>query len=235
MTETSTLASDLETLRGTSIAAIVRATIEKEIISGLRHGGDHVTEQELTERFGVSRGPVREALRALEGQGLLEQKKNRGWFVKLLQRQEIEEIFEMRTILDNGLAHLQVKKYSSPNWINGCRLLSNLVSEMDKAIALDDTGSYAQLNQEFHDALLSMVGNDHLTNTYRNMMGQLASHVVNSLTLKNAMILSNENHKDMINAITSHDEQRLCNIFSTHRMTTLERMSRILENSSQRG
>lgn len=227
MIKNTSLASDLETLRGTSIASLVREKIEEEIISGQRRGGDHVTEQELTSRFGVSRGPVREALRALEGQGLLEQKKNRGWFVKVLDQDEVESVFEMRAILDNGLALLLAKRNSSPENTNRLAELSRLVVEMDQAIDVNDTSTYARLNQSFHDTLLSMVGNDHLTSTYRNMMGQLASHVVSSLAQDHAMTSSNEEHKRMIGAIESGDAARLCDILTSHRLETLSRMSRV--------
>jgi len=235
MTETTSLATDLELLRGTSIASLVRSKIEDEIISGLRRGGDHVTEQELTSKFRISRGPVREALRALEGQGLLEQKKNKGWFVKVLDQYEVECVFEMRAILDNGLAALLMSKNATRSWEEGLKNLKRQVADMDKAIQANDTGHYAQQNQAFHDTLLGMAGNDHLARTYRNLMGQLASHVVNSLTIGNAMKSSNAEHVEMINAIYDGDEKRLRQIFTSHRVETLNRMTHVSNRSAATG
>ncbi|WP_278922698.1 MULTISPECIES: GntR family transcriptional regulator [Pseudophaeobacter] len=233
MTEATSLASDLDLLRGTSIASLVRAKIEDEIISGQRQGGDHVTEQELTSKFGISRGPVREALRALEGQGLLEQKKNKGWFVKVLNQHEVACVFEMRAILDNGLAALLVSKRTSRSWEEGLKSLKRQVSDMDEAIRSNDTASYAKNNQAFHDTLLGMAGNDHLARTYRNLMGQLASHVANSLTLDDAMKISNAEHVDMIDAISEADERRLRQIFASHRVETLNRMTQVSNQSGE--
>lgn len=230
MTESSTLALELHTLRSTSIASLVRTKIEEEIISGERQGGEHLSEQELTRTFQVSRGPVREALRALEGQGLLEQKKNRGWFVKRLSSQEVEQVFEMRDILDRGLAHLLASRRSSPSFSEHLCALEELVEQMSAAANQNDIRSYAKLNQSFHDALLSAAGNVHLTKTYRNMMCELASHVVKSLQLEDAIQISNTEHLEIIVAIKAGDEDRLYAVFTSHREHTRRRMSFVSEN-----
>ncbi len=225
MIESNPLTLNLQTLRSTSIASLVRAKIEEEIISGDRQGGEHLSEQELTRTFQVSRGPVREALRALEGQGLLEQKKNKGWFVKRLSKREVEQVFEMRDILDKGMARLLVSKQKEPDYVTHLSELEGLVDKMEAAIDRNDIRSYARLNQDFHDTLLAAAGNDHLTKTYRNMMCELASHVVKSLELEDAMRSSNAEHREIVSALKDRNENRLCKVFASHRMHTRERMS----------
>ncbi|MEQ8778721.1 MAG: FCD domain-containing protein [Roseibium album] len=230
MADTDPLTLNLQTLRSTSIASLVRGKIEEQIISGERQGGDHLSEQELTRTFQVSRGPVREALRALEGQGLLEQKKNKGWFVKRLSKQEVEQVFEMRDILDKGMARLLVSKQAEPDFVTHLSELDDLVGKMDIAIERDDIRSYARLNQGFHDTLLSAAGNDHLTKTYRNLMCELASHVVKSLELNDAMRNSNDEHREIVEELKAGNEGQLCKIFASHRAHTRERMSTVSDD-----
>ena len=72
------------------------AKLQKDILSGRFQPGDKLTEQALCEEYGVSRTPIREALRQLEESGLVEMKLNRGAFVVGMSRQDYEDMFELR-------------------------------------------------------------------------------------------------------------------------------------------
>ena len=72
------------------------AKLQKDILSGRFRPGDKLTEQALCEEYGVSRTPIREALRQLEESGLVEMKLNRGAFVVGMSRQDYEDMFELR-------------------------------------------------------------------------------------------------------------------------------------------
>ncbi|MFA0520740.1 GntR family transcriptional regulator, partial [Vibrio sp. 10N.222.55.E8] len=106
--------------------------------------------------FSVSRGPVREALRTLEGQGLLEQRKNCGWFVRSLSSDEIKDIFIFREILDNGLSFLLTKNIEQSKFQDYLSELDGLIDAMDKAIIKEDQVKFAILNQKFHDTLIML-------------------------------------------------------------------------------
>lgn len=218
----------LTALRESSMATIIRDHIEADIIGGLLKGGSHLTEVALAQRFNVSRGPIREALRTLEGQGLVNQQKNCGWFVRLLSQEDIEEVFTVRKVLDNGLADLLVAR--EPEQLQAVAdNLNALATAMDQAISSRDSGAFAKLNQRFHNELLEASNNSRLLKLYRNMMGEVASHVARSLTSAGAMVISNYEHYQMIDALLARDAAELRNLFQQHREHTLARM---LEPSS---
>src|SRR5574341_1709889 len=76
------------------------------ITDGELRPGDHITESDLTEKLGVSRTPVREALILLDSQRLVEFVPNRGCFVRTFDERDVDEIFSMRTLLENFAAEL---------------------------------------------------------------------------------------------------------------------------------
>src|ERR1700674_4565207 len=90
----------LQLLQSNSLPALVQAEIEQLILSGELAIGQRVNESELALRFGTSRGPVREAMRALEECRLVRSEKNRGVFVREVSIAEADEIYDVREVLD---------------------------------------------------------------------------------------------------------------------------------------
>ncbi|MGY0398529.1 MAG: FCD domain-containing protein, partial [Ostreibacterium sp.] len=211
-------------LRSNSIASIVRDQLEQDILSGKITGGEHISEMLLAKSLTISRGPVREAFRTLEGQGLLEQRKNYGWFVRLLSTSEIQEIFVLRKILDNGLASLLISRINNTEQSSHLLPFDSLIDKMDKAIIDQDRPTFSLLNQKFHDDLIKLSGNERFRKTYRHIMGELASHVAESLKDKGAMQRSNEDHKNILKSLKEKDLEKLQTILKKHSQRTENRM-----------
>ncbi len=87
-------------LQTNSLPALVQREIERMILAGDLAAGAQLRETEVAAMLGVSRGPVREAFRALEESGLVRLEKNRGVFVRQISVEEADDIFELRAVLD---------------------------------------------------------------------------------------------------------------------------------------
>ena len=87
-------------LRSASLSSAAQHEIERMILEGEIKAGAKLTEAWLSERLGVSRGPIREAFRMLEEAGLVRQEKNRGVFVREIPLEEALEIFDLRAAMD---------------------------------------------------------------------------------------------------------------------------------------
>ena len=85
--------------RAQSLTAIVQDELERMIVSGELRSGDRLNEQALAQRFGVSRGPVREAMRALECAQLVSTRLNQGFFVREVSPEEITELYDVRAVV----------------------------------------------------------------------------------------------------------------------------------------
>ena len=93
-------AARIALVQSSSLPALVQKELERMILAGELPAGSKLNEAAVAERLGVSRGPVREAFRALEESGLVRLEKNRGVFVRQIAVDEADEIYELRAVLD---------------------------------------------------------------------------------------------------------------------------------------
>src|SRR5213083_812861 len=99
-------ADALELLRSHSLTTVVQRELEHRILAGTLAPGDKLNEEDIASQLNVSRGPVREAFRALESAGLVRLEKNRGVFVRQVSIGEADEIYEVRAGLDELIGRL---------------------------------------------------------------------------------------------------------------------------------
>src|SRR5215470_3037336 len=90
----------LASVRETSLAKLVRDEMLRLILRGELVPGQRINEPDVAARLNVSRVPVREALRELESSGLVEARKHSGVFVRVLDRDEIADLYDLRSVLD---------------------------------------------------------------------------------------------------------------------------------------
>ena len=117
----------------------------------------------------MSRGPVREAFRALEESGLVRLEKNRGVFVRQIAVDEADEIYELRAVLDEFVGR-RVAQTATPDDVAELRAR---VERMERAARAGDVDAYHQANLEFHDRLVELAGNAKLLVTYRRLVNEL--------------------------------------------------------------
>ena len=127
----------------------VAATLREEILSGTLAPGERIVQEDLAERFGASRQPVRDALRLLEGDGLVTLKANSGAWVSKLSESECDEAYLVRERLEPLLLSQSISNLTAAQ----VKRLSDLVVEIEKT---NDIESFLRLDREFH--LLSYAG-----------------------------------------------------------------------------
>lgn len=127
--------------------------LQAEILDGTLAPGDRVKEADLAERFGLSRTPIREALRRLEARGLLMHEPHRGMVVAQLEASAVAELYAMREILDGAAAELAARHASETE----IEAMAAQV-ERDRKIA-SDARALAAANRAFHAAILRAAHN----------------------------------------------------------------------------
>ena len=161
--------SAIDLLQNHSLTTLVQHEIERLIVSGELSAGDKLNEAVLAERLGVSRGPVREAFRALAESGLVRMEKNRGVFVREVSLEEADEIYEVRSALDR-LVGRRLAESIKPEQLHELR---GILDGMEQATAKQDIDAYYPLNLRFHDSLVQFTGNKKLLATYRRIVNEL--------------------------------------------------------------
>src|ERR1035438_8341604 len=164
-----TAPTTLQLVQSNSLPGLVQAEIEQLILQGELAIGQHVNESELATRFGTSRGPIREALRALEESGLVHSLKNRGVLVREISVAEADEIYDVREALDQLIGH-RVAERATPQQLAE---LEAAVAEMDEATGMHDIKRYHALNLKFYEMLVDFAGNSRLTESYRMLTKEL--------------------------------------------------------------
>src|SRR5437763_15415351 len=158
----------IQLLQSHSLTTLAQQEIARLIETGELSAGDKLNEWGVAERLGVSRGPVREAFRALAETGLLGLEKNRGVFVRQVSIKEADEIYEVRAALDQ-LVGRRLAEIIRPEQL---KELCVIVDGMEKAAAKQDVDAYYPLNLRFHDTLVRFTGNSKLLTTSRRIANE---------------------------------------------------------------
>lgn len=197
-----------------SVQARVIAEMRRRIIKGDIEPGAPLSELALAEEFGVSRTPVREALKQLQTEGLVEIRPRVGTFVTTPSRREITELFEMKELLEGAAARLLARR----GRVAEIDLLERNLREADEAVERDDRERYAELVQEFHDLLIAGADNSKLEAHYRMLMNQLAyPRLVNtSLSQPGRAIQSDREHHLVLELILEKDGDSAEHVMREH-------------------
>jgi phosphonate utilization transcriptional regulator len=215
-----TAPTTLQLVQSNSLPALVHAEIEQLILRGELGIGQHVNESELALRFGTSRGPIREALRALEESGLVRSEKHRGVFVREISVAEADEIYDVREALDQLIGQ-RVAELATPAQL---RDLEAAVAEMEAATAMQDIKHYYALNLKFHDMLVQFAGNTRLTISYRLLTNELLLFRLRGLQDGGGFAVSNTEHKAVLKAIAARDGVRAGQLLRQHAAKSRARM-----------
>lgn len=136
-----------------------RAKLRAMIFAGEFRAGQPLRQEEIARQLGVSRLPVREALNRLATEGLVELKPRRGFFVTSLNASEIEDIFDMRAMLEERAGHLATSRRTAAD----VQALDALIDSLDTAVAMPAAfEDWADLNLRFHTRLYQSCGRKHL-------------------------------------------------------------------------
>lgn len=215
--------SVLEILQSHSLTMLVQQEIGRLITSGELESGDKLNENALATRLGVSRGPVREAFRALQETGLVRVEKNRGVFVRQISIEEADEIYELRAMCDQTVG----RKLAASILPAQVKALRGLIERMEKARERQDLDAYHPLNLRFHDLLVDFAGNRKLLDTYRRLVNELSLFRRDTLAQRDRLTVSTREHRRIVDAIAAGDADAAGRLLFEHVMASRERMHEV--------
>jgi DNA-binding GntR family transcriptional regulator len=220
-----TFSKNLESQNGSLPGRVERAVAEW-IFRGELTAGQKLTEQEVAERLDVSRGPVREAFRALEDVGLLQIEQNRGASVRKIDFEEAVEIHDVYSALEELAARRAARQLSAAQ----IEELKRLVESMDGAAEAEDLDRYYALNLSFHQGLAEGSGNRRLLTLYTRLLNELHLFRRFGLMQRGEMQLSNREHHQILEKVAAGDAEGAAEAMRTH---TSERRRKMLLKSDK--
>ena len=161
--------STFAVLQTRSLASAAQEEIEKLVLAGELKAGTRIGEAEMAVRLGISRGPIREAFRALEEIGLVRFEKNRGVFVRELNLVEAEQNYVVRGALEALAGRLLAARVTDEEVAE----LRGIIKQMEKAVARRDLARNAVLNLTLHRRIFEMAGNRKLIDVYARITKEL--------------------------------------------------------------
>ena len=215
-------------LQSNSLPMLVQRELERMILAGDLAAGAKLNEVTIAEMLGVSRGPVREAFRALEESGLVRLEKNRGVFVRQIALEEADEIYELRAVLDEFAGRRVAQTIAAGDVL----MLRALVDRMDRAVARNALDAYHEANLEFHDTLVALAGNGKMLVTYRRLVNELHLYRRATLAQAGALPASAREHHVILDKIASGDAAAAGRALYEHVMGSRERMHRVRGETS---
>ncbi|UXX92955.1 GntR family transcriptional regulator [Streptomyces sp. AD2-2] len=178
----------------------VLANLRQEIIAGRLGPGDRLVERELAERFGVSRVPVREAIRALVAEGFVHFETPRRAVVRPLTPNDVQELFELREALEVYAAGLAASRATTEE-------LAEVAELLDRAAAATEAGDaevITDINSRLHDSIVTMAGNTLLTAALEPVAGRLRWMTRRNEEWPQLLV----EHRELYEAIASGDPDR---------------------------
>ena len=185
--------------------------------------GDAIDEKELCAAFGISRTPLREALKVLHTEGLVELVPNRGCFVKLLDLEELHELFPVMAVLEGLCAREAVERGTAEDLDR----LEQLHARLEAHAAAHDIDRYYEVNFEFHQALQELSRNRWLQRVAADLRKilRLARHT--QLTAAGRLEQSLQEHRKIMEAFRRHDPDAVEQTMKEHlhaQMLVLDRL-----------
>ena len=190
----------------------VQREVERAILNGRFQPGQQITEFEVAQRLGVSRGPVREALRALVAQGLVEVIPNRGVFVRSAQVAEVCALFDIRIALSDLIAAQVVDTIRNAD----IALMRAEIDVMDRLARPDTVDDYLQANIRFHRVIHGLSANRRAAELDAALGKELVLYRRRGLVAGGGLAQSNQEHRRIVAALERRDAVQLCAELRAH-------------------
>lgn len=214
-----------------SIVDNTRKYLEGCIFRGELHPGQQIKEQDVASFLGISRPPVREALKLLEAEGLIIRKPNRGAFVSRINEKDAWEIYTLKMNLYTLATQLAFEKITDA----AVRKWEEVVDEMERCVGAEppDIVKYQRLNQRFHDIMIDISGHERLRKIVLILHNQARRFSCKSLTDRGHLIESLTYHKAILEAIRSRDMALTIKLSDEHILKGLEIVQRFISEERE--
>lgn len=191
---------------------LVCETIRQAIVDGVFSPGERLMEIQLADEMGVSRTPVREAIRKLELEGFVVMIPRRGTYVADISIKDINEVYEIRTSLEVLAAGLAAERISDEE----LETMQRLLVEIGQHIEDGNIEKIVEIDTAFHDVLYKASRNKRLAGIINNLREQITVIRRRSMMYPGRLQNTMEEHRILVDSIAAHDVDRAQNAASLH-------------------
>nr|WP_163500528.1 GntR family transcriptional regulator [Halomonas socia] len=183
--------------RGDRLSVLAYREIEDMILTGKLKPGERLNEHHFSEKIGVSRGPIREACRALERAGLVTAVPAKGVFVRELSERHLNEVYDLRAVITGLMCQCAAERADRA----ACQELRQLNDRMRVAAKTGNQADYYNANLEFHNYIAKLANNETAKRVYDDLVKETHAHRIAAMSTDDSIT----EHEAIISAIEARD------------------------------
>lgn len=186
--------------------------LKTEIVKGYLKPGTKLLEGKIAKQMGVSRTPIREAIRELAAEGFVKMSPNQGVIVSIASIEDIQEVLQIRSVLEGLAARLATKV------INGGEIkeLEKYIKQMEYYTNKDDALAFSEMDAEFHELILNICGNNRLIQIRKNLSDQAHRYRIRSLSIPGRLKYSLKEHQEIVKALKRKEVEQADKLSQKH-------------------
>jgi DNA-binding GntR family transcriptional regulator len=186
--------------------------LRERILHGVYPEGEPLRQDAIAEELGVSRIPVREALRQLEAEGLVVFNPHRGAVVSSLSLDEIDEVFTLRAEIEADLLRRAMSRITAEDLARGREMLDSF----ENALHGGEVASWGEANWQFHATLYAPAGRQFTMGIAQKLHQHCDRYLRMQLALTHGELRANEEHRAILAAVKKRDSARACRLLREH-------------------
>ena len=197
---------------------VVYHTLRDAILRGELEPGERLMEMHLADRLGVSRTPIREAIRMLEQEGLAITIPRRGAQVAKMTEKDLEDVLEIRDALDSLAVTTACSRMNEENG----RLLMEALAVFEESVKSGEVRTIAEADESFHSVIYRITENPKLEAIIGNLREQMYRYRFEYLKDNSYYERLTEEHRELVEALRQKDKEKVKNIMHTHLMNQMD-------------
>ncbi|NWF92770.1 MAG: GntR family transcriptional regulator [Syntrophaceae bacterium] len=192
----------------------IYSELRQQIVNRSIPPGAKLSETQLSKKWGVSRTPIREVLRRLESEGLVNSSPHRGFIVNSISIEDVDHIYTIKISLEGLAGRLATPIISKDP--QKMKAIQNLIREMETHSKRMDVKAYSKKNLQFHISIWNWCGNPWLTKILNHLSSQLNRFIVSALHVPNRMERSVKEHRKIVEAFRMGDARAVEKALGAH-------------------
>ena len=202
----------LKRLNRKSLATDTADYLREAIIAGSLQPGKRLLEVEISSQLGISRGTLREALQVLENEGIVESSHGRGKYVMSLSERAIEEIYSIRSILEQEAIRLAVQNIDNQGFAN----LQTILTALFDAAKANDINLVISTDFEFHQKIWEIADNQLLERLLHSISQQARIYLAIQVKLYDDLVNGISDHEQILETIRNRDSEKAVALIKEH-------------------
>jgi DNA-binding GntR family transcriptional regulator len=213
----------------TALYQEVAERLRQRIFAHELNPGTWIDEQKLAEQYGISRTPLREALKVLASEGLVELKPRRGCYVTEISRQDLDDIFPLMAMLEGRCVTEAIGRAKSADIAQ----LKKIHEQLESAARDGRIDAFFEANQEFHRQIQLLSGNRWLLTVIQDLRKVLKLSRLHSLSLEGRLQQSLDEHRIIMSALEAGDTAKAEKAMHDHLLSGREALAKIQDSPTK--